>query len=211
MPTKIDYKREFKTLYAPSAKQFSLVDVPTLNFLMVDGAGNPNSAPAYAEAVSTLYAVAYALKFAVKQQLGTDYTVMPLEGLWWAEKMETFLKREKEAWQWTMMIMQPEMVTADLVQASIEQTEKKKDLPALSKVRFEPYAEGKAAQILYYGSYDDETDTIANLHQFIEANDYQLRGKHHEIYLSDPRRVAPEKLKTVIRQPIQSPAPFGEP
>jgi hypothetical protein len=185
VPSKIDYKSELKSLYAPSAKAFSLVDVPPMNFLMVDGAGNPNTSTHYNEAVNALYAVAYAIKFAVKKQLNRDYTVMPLEGLWWAEDMGSFLTREKDEWQWTMMVMQPE-----------------KALPALPNVRFERYEEGKAAHILYTGSYDDETETIANLHRFIESNGYQLRGKHHEIYLNDPRRVSPEKLKTVIRQPV---------
>jgi hypothetical protein len=202
VPSKIDYKSELKSLYAPSAKAFSLVDVPPMNFLMVDGAGNPNTSTHYNEAVNALYAVAYAIKFAVKKQLNRDYTVMPLEGLWWAEDMGSFLTREKDEWQWTMMVMQPEMVTPEIVQTCMEQVAQKKALPALPNVRFERYEEGKAAHILYTGSYDDETETIANLHRFIESNGYQLRGKHHEIYLNDPRRVSPEKLKTVIRQPV---------
>jgi hypothetical protein len=203
MPGKIDYKVEYKSLYAPSAKTVSMVEVPPMNFLMIDGAGNPNHAPEYGEAVNALYAVAYAIKFAVKKQLGTDYTVMPLEGLWWAEDMDTFITRAKEEWQWTMMVMQPDIVTSEIVQRCIEETAKKKDLPALPKLRFALYEEGSAAQILYVGSYDDETETIANLHRTIEEKGYALHGKHHEIYLNDPRRVAPEKLKTVIRQPFR--------
>jgi len=203
MSGKIDYKVEFKSVYAPSAKAVSVVDVPAMNFLMVDGAGNPNSVPEYGEAVTALYAVAYAIKFAVKKQLEADFTVMPLEGLWWAEDMDTFITRAKEEWQWTMMVMQPNIVTPEMVQTCIEETAKKKELPALPKLRFVSYAEGTAAQIFYVGSYDDEAETIAKLHRFIEDNGYTLAGKHHEIYLNDPRRVAPEKLKTVIRQPFR--------
>lgn len=203
MSTKIDYKVEYKSLYAPSAKDFSVVTVPPMNFLMIDGTGDPNNAPEYAEALNALYAVAYSIKFAAKKQLQTDYTVMPLEGLWWAEDMEVFNSREKEKWHWTMMIMQPEIVTSEMVEACIAETAKKKELPALPKLRFNSFEEGAAAQIYYVGSYNDETETIFKLHRFIEDSGHTLHGKHHEIYLNDPRRVAPEKLKTVIRQPFK--------
>ena len=203
MTTKIDYKVELKSLYSPSAKAFSVVEVPPMNFLMIDGAGDPNNAPEYAEALNALYAVAYSIKFAVKKQLDTDYTVMPLEGLWWAEDMDAFLSREKEKWQWTMMVMQPEVVTPGMVESCIAETAKKKELPSLPKLRFTSFEEGTATQIFYVGSYNDETETILNLHRFIEASGHTLHGKHHEIYLNDPRRVAPEKLKTVIRQPFK--------
>ena len=204
MATKIDYKKELKTLYNPPTKPFTVVDVPPLNFLMVDGSGNPNTAESYALAVEALYSLSYALKFAVRKQTDVDYGVMPLEGLWWADNMDDFLTRSKDNWLWTMMIMQPEHVTAEMVERVRGDVRKKKDLPALDRVRFETYHEGIALQVMHVGSYDDETPVLAAMHAHIEANGNALSGKHHEIYLSDPRRTAPEKLKTVLRQPFRA-------
>jgi hypothetical protein len=202
--SKIDFKKELKHLYRPSPKEFVVVDVPPMNFLMIDGHGDPNTAQEYQDAVEALYAVAYALKFMSKKQKGMDYVVPPLEGLWWVENMEEFSTEDKSAWDWTMMVMQPESVTQEMFEAALEQVEKKKDLPALSKLRLETYHEGLAVQILHIGSYDDEGPTIAKMHhQFMPENGYEPAGKHHEIYLSDPRKVAPEKLKTVLRQPVR--------
>jgi hypothetical protein len=202
--SKIDFKKELKHLYRPSSKEFVVVDVPPMNFLMIDGHGDPNTAQEYQDAVETLYAVAYKLKFTSKKELGKDYVVPPLEGLWWAEDMEAFTAaRDKSAWDWTMMIMQPEWITQEMVEEAVKQVEKK-GLPALSKLRLETYHEGLAVQILHIGSYDDEAPTIAKMHhEFMPENGYEPTGKHHEIYLSDPRKVAPEKLKTVLRQPVR--------
>jgi hypothetical protein len=200
--TKIDFKREQKHLYQPSTKAFSVVDVPPMNFLMIDGHGDPNTAQAYRDAVEALYAVAYALKFMSKREKGLDYVVPPLEGLWWVENMADFSMDDKSAWSWTMMIMQPEWATKEMIEAARQQVEKKKNPPALRKLRLETYHEGLSAQIMHVGPYDAEAPTIARMHTFIEENGYQPAGKHHEIYLSDPNRVAPEKLKTVLRQPI---------
>ena len=200
---KIDFRKELKHLYRPSAKKFEVVDVPPMNFLMIDGHGDPNTAQEYQEAVEALYAVAYALKFMSKKEKGMDYVVPPLEGLWWLENMEEFSTEDKSAWNWTMMVMQPESVTREMFEAALEQVEKKKNLPALSRLRLESYQEGLAVQILHIGSYDDEAPTIARMHAFIDENGYEPAGKHHEVYLSDPRKVAPEKLKTVLRQPIR--------
>jgi len=201
---KIDFKKELKHLYGPSAKKFEVVDVPPMNFLMIDGHGDPNTAQEYKDAVEALYAVAYALKFMSKKEKGVDYGVPPLEGLWWVENMEEFTTEDKSAWDWTMMIMQPEWITQEMVEEAVKQVEKKKNLPALSKLRLETYHEGLAVQILHIGSYDDEAPTIAKMHhEFMPENGYEPAGKHHEIYLSDPRKVAPEKLKTVLRQPAR--------
>jgi hypothetical protein len=199
---KVDLKKELKELYNPSAKAFSIVDVPPMSFLMVDGHGDPNTSPAYQQAMEALYSVAYAAKFALKPQ-GIDYAVMPLEGLWWMEDMAEFSLEAKDRWDWTMMIAQPEWVTAELVERVRGQVARKKDLPALPALRLETYHEGLAAQILYFGAYADEGPTIARLHAFIEAQGYERSGKHHEVYLGDPRRTPPEKLKTVIRQPMR--------
>ena len=201
---KIDFKRDLKHLYQPPAGQFTLIEVPAMQFLMLDGHGDPNCAPAYQEAVEALYAVAYKLKFASKQQVGRDYTVMPLEGLWWAEDMASFTaRRDKSQWDWTMMIMQPEWVTGEMFAQATAVVTQQKALPALAKLRLEPYHEGQSVQIMHIGSYEDEAPTLHKLHhEFMPANQLAFNGRHHEIYLSDPRRVAPEKLKTVLRQPV---------
>jgi hypothetical protein len=200
---KVDFKKQLKHLYQPSAKAFAVVDVPPMKFLMIDGHGDPNTAQEYQDALEALYAVAYTLKFTSKKALGMDYVVPPPEGLWWAEDMETFtVQSDKSAWDWTMMIMQPEWITQEMVEEAVRQVEKKKDLPALPKLRLETVHEGLAVQIMHIGSYDDEGPTIARMHAFIDDNGYEPAGKHHEIYLGDPRKVAPEKLKTVLRQPI---------
>lgn len=198
---KIDFKKALKHLYNPSKKVFSIVDVPAMKFLMFDGHGDPNTSPEYQTAVETLYALAYKIKFMMKDQ-GLDYVVPPLEGLWWVEDMAEFSVERKDEWDWTMMIMQPDEVTMGVVEVAGDAVAASKDLPNLSQVRFELFHEGAAAQILYIGAYADEGPTIARMHDFILSEGYQLSGKHHEIYLSDPRRTAPEKLKTVIRQPF---------
>jgi len=202
----LDLKKQFKHLYQPSAKQFSIVDVPPLNFLMIDGAGDPNTSTEFAAATEALYGLSYGLKFGIKQgkygDTPYDYPVMALEGLWWVDDMAHFSVDAKGEWHWTLMIMQPDIITAEMVELACVDVAKKKTLAALSKVRFEAYHEGPSAQIMYFGPFKDEGPTIARLHAFIEEGGHQLRGKHHEIYLSDPRRTAPEKLKTVIRQPM---------
>ncbi|WP_129646853.1 GyrI-like domain-containing protein [Peristeroidobacter agariperforans] len=201
---KIDYKKELKHLYAASAKQPALVDVPTLRYLRIDGAGDPNTASAYREAVESLFSLAYTIKFAIKKgEAAIDYAVMPLEGLWWMDDMTQFSVARKDEWQWTLMIMQPPLVTEPLVESCRAGLARKKALPALAKVEFAGFEEGKAAQILHIGPFSEEGPTIAKLHRFIEAQGLKLAGKHHEIYLNDIRRAAPDKWKTIIRQPAQ--------
>jgi hypothetical protein len=201
--SKVDFKKEYKELYVPP-KDFVFVDVPEMQFLMVDGHGDPNVAQEYQEALEALYAVAYKIKFSSKKQLERDYVVPPLEGLWWAEDMETFTTaRDKSQWDWTMMIMTPEWVSPEIFVEAVEQVRKGKNPAALDKVRLESYQEGLSIQIMHVGSYDDEGPTLLKLHtKFLPENGYVENGKHHEIYLSDPRKVAPEKLKTVLRQPV---------
>ena len=198
---KYDIKKAHKRLYAPSAKNFELVEVPELSYLAVDGHGDPNTSSAYADAVEALYSVAYAVKFASKRELERDFVVGPLEGLWWAEDMSTFLTRDKSAWDWTMLIAQPDWITARMVQAAIERVAAKKALPEL---RMLTLTEGMSAQILHVGSYDDEGPTLDRLHhEYLPEQGLTYNGHHHEVYLSDPRRTAPEKLKTVLRQPVR--------
>ncbi len=202
---KLDLKKSLKSLYEPSAKSFSLVEVPSMSFIMIDGQGNPNTSVEYAQAVQALYSAAYTLKFKIKKELAVDYPVMASEGLWWMDDMREFSAARKDEWKWTMMIMQPEIVTQKLFSQAISEAAKKKDVPALPRLRLENFCEGMAAQILYFGAYAEEGPTIARLHKFIEENGYVRSGKHHEIYLGDPRRTAPEKLRTTIRQPMRKP------
>ena len=177
---------------------------------MVDGQGvpNPELTPAYQQALEALYGVSYKVKFASKKELEKDYVVPPLEGLWWAEDMTFFTtNRDKSKWQWRMMIMQPDWITQEMIEAGTAVVKKQKDLPALEKLRFETYEEGLSVQIMHVGAYDDEGPTLAKLHdKFMPENGFDFNGHHHEIYLSDPRRVAPEKLKTVLRQPVKKKA-----
>ena len=200
--TKIDFKKTLKHLYRPK-KNFEMVDVPTMQYLVVDGDGGPVG-QAYQDAIAALYPVAYKLKFFSKVELEKDYVVPPLEGLWWADDMNTFITREKSAWKWTMMIMTPDWIMAEMFSDAVEQVRKAKNPVALDKVQLESYHEGLSVQIMHIGSYDDETPILAELHNnYIPENGLVENGKHHEIYLSDPRRVAPEKLKTVLRQPVR--------
>jgi hypothetical protein len=202
LSTKVDLKKELKQLYNPSAKEVSTVNVPEMNFLMVNGEGAPSS-PQYMQSIEALFTVSYTLKFMVKKAKSIDYAVMPLEGLWWMDNMAEFSTERKDEWKWTSMIMQPKYVEKADVKAAIEQARKKKDLPAIDKVKFEPFKEGLAAQIFYVGPYSKEGPTIAKIHEYIRKSGHELSGKHHEIYLNNAAKVAPEKLKTVIRQPMK--------
>ncbi|WP_129676333.1 GyrI-like domain-containing protein [Candidatus Chloroploca sp. Khr17] len=199
---KIDLKKELQQLYQPSAKEVVQVDVPTMNYLMIDGEGDPNTSQVYADAIEALFAVSYAVKFMIKKgPLAIDYGVMPLEGLWWADDMATFSVEDKSSWKWTMMIMQPDFVTVAMIDSAIADVRKKKNPAAISRVRFEPLAEGTCAQILHLGPFSEEGPTIEKVHAFIEARGKRI-GKHHEIYLSDIRKADPSKWKTIIRQPL---------
>ncbi|MHA1960640.1 MAG: GyrI-like domain-containing protein [Candidatus Thorarchaeota archaeon] len=200
---KIDFKKELKELYRPSPKAPVVVDVPRMNFLMLDGKGDPNTSKEYREAIEALYPVSYTLKFKLKNAGLLDYVVMPLEGLWWMKGSEELDESRKDEWSWTSMIMQPSAITESHVTSSIEEVREKKNPPAISKIRFEEYHEGLSVQIMYIGPYSEETATIKRLHEFAREQGFSLTGKHHEIYLGDPRRTAPEKLKTVIRQPVK--------
>ena len=199
---KIDFKKEYKNLYKAPTKQPAIIKVPSLNYLMIDGQGSPGDSPAYQQALQALYPVAYTLKFHSKQQLNRDYTVMPLQGLWWADDMDDFVNAKRDQWRWTLMIMQPDWINRDTFQNALEKVRAKKKPTNLDKVRLEKLTEGQCAQILHIGPYADEHPTIMALHQFVQSNDGKLSQKHHEIYLSDPRKTAPEKLKTILRQPF---------
>ena len=200
---KIDFRKTFKALWQPPAGRFVLVEVPRMQFLMIDGEGDPNTAPAYARAVEWLYSVSYPLKFMSKKELGRDYTVPPLEGLWWAKDLSVFIDRDKDAWSWTMMIMQPDWITPAMVSAAVDKAAAKLGA-ASGSLRLEPFEEGLSVQAMHIGSYDEEGPVIRLLHEeFIPQNGLVENGHHHEIYLSDPRKTEPAKLKTVLRQPVR--------
>ncbi len=201
---KIDLKKELKHLYQPSAKAVEKLEVPTMNYLLIDGEGDPNTSTVYQAVVEALFALSYAIKFMVKKgTLAIDYGVMPLEGLWWADDMSSFSVDDKSNWKWTMMIMQPDFITRGMVDKAVEEVRRKKKLPALGEIRFASLSEETCAQIMHIGPFSAEGPTIERLHKFIANAGGKLRGKHHEIYLSDIRKAAPEKWKTVIRQPMQ--------
>jgi len=199
---KIDFKKELKHLYKPSSKKVEKVYIPKMNFLMVDGEGEPGS-PVFQNAIEVLYPVSYTLKFMIKKgEIGIDYGVLPLEGLWWADDMSLFKKNIRDAWKWRLMIMQPEVVTKKMVKEAIKQVEQKKNPVSLPLLEFEAFEEAEVAQIMHIGPFSEEGPTVDKVHQFIDESGGQKTGKHHEIYLSDIRRAAPEKWKTVIRQPM---------
>jgi len=201
---KIDLKKTCKTLYTAPANAFIIVDVPELTYFMVDGHGDPNVSPDYVQAIEALYAAAYTLKFMSKATLGKDYVVPPLEGLWWADDYEDFAARRKDRWSWTMMSLVPDFVGRAMAETAVTRATAKKALPGLARVRVAPLAEGRAVQTLHIGPYDTEGPILRTLHEvFLPANGLVETGLHHEIYLGDPRRSAPEKLRTILRQPVK--------
>ena len=207
---KYDVKRALRELYAPSAKGFAVVEVPPMRYLAVDGHGDPNEAIAYRQAVEALFGVAYAVKFASRRGLGRDFVVAPLEGLWWADDAAAFVARAKASWNWTMLIAQPDWIDDETVAACVDTVRAKAakaggDVnPALDGLRLLHLREGTSAQILHVGSYDDEAPTLAHLHdEWMPRHGVTFNGPHHEVYLSDARRTAPEKLRTVLRQPVR--------
>ncbi len=205
---KLDLKKTLKHLYLPSSKEVQIVDVPAFKFLMIDGQIEPGESPEtseqFHEAMRALYGLSYTLKFMSKRRATDpiDYTVMALEGLWWTEGGGFDFDR-MEDWQWTMMILQPDHITQKMYQEALQQQREKNDNPALSKARFEDFHEGLSMQIMHIGPYSEEPRTIEKMMAFADENGYALRGVHHEIYIGDPRRAKPERLKTVLRHPVE--------
>jgi hypothetical protein len=205
---KLDLRKTYKHLYQPSAKKVEVVDVPVFQFAMIDGQLEAGCAPgdslSFQQALEALYGISYTLKFASKrhQENPIDYKVMALEGLWWVDEGE-FEITDPTNWRWTAMIMQPDHITEAMFQEALAQVRRKKPGPALDKLRLEMFHEGLSMQVMHIGPYAEEPATIARMEAFARESGYVRRGKHHEIYLGDPRRAAPEKLKTVLRQPIE--------
>jgi hypothetical protein len=201
---KLDFKKEYKHLYNPSANFVSVVDVPVFNYIMVDGQGAPDGAEAQ-QAIEMPFPVAYAIKFISKAR-DKDYGVMPLEGLWWADDMNDFVAGNRDKWKWTYMIMQPDFISQKDFEEAINKVQSKNKEMKLSNVHFDYFAEGKAAQIMHIGPFSEEHTNIRKIHEHIAALGGKFDGlkeKHHEIYLSDMRKVAPSAMKTVLRQPFQ--------
>jgi hypothetical protein len=201
--TKVDFKKSLDS-YQARHLEFRVLDVPPLQYLAVDGHGDPNTAPEYADAIGALYPVAYKIKFASKQDLGRDYVVPPLEALWWADDMDAFTTaRDKSRWSWTAMLMIPDWITSAMVDDAVARVAAKNRPTGLDRVRVESLDEGRCVQTLHIGSYDDEAEVLAELHHdFIPGAGLRMTGRHHEIYLSDARKVEPAKLRTILRQPV---------
>ena len=203
--TRYDVKRALKHCYAPKNTDWALVEVPAQQVIAIDGRGDPNTGADYARAVEALYAVAYTIKFTSKTALGRDFVVGPLEGLWWADDPNVFLTRVKDAWRWRMLISQPDWITEELIEEAKRAALRKKGLPAIAEIRRLTLEEGTSAQLLHIGPYDDEGPALARLHhEYLAAHGLRMVGHHHEIYLSDPRRTEPAKLKTILRQPVRA-------
>lgn len=200
---RVDFKRTLAALYSAPVGTFAEIDVPPMRFVKVDGSGDPNCEPAYRRAIEWLFSVSYANKFAAKAGLHQDYVVPPLEGLWWADDPGDFVARRKHRWRWTLMIMVPDFIDRATCEAAVAKIGRKLGEPPPS-LRFEPLNEGRCLQTLHVGSYDDEGPTLARLHgEIMPARGLTFAGPHHEIYLSDARRTPPERLRTILRQPVQ--------
>jgi hypothetical protein len=212
MTDKTDFRRTLDA-YRARRGEFRVVDVPELRYLMIDGQGDPNTSPVFAEAVATLYPVAYTVKFASKTGLGRDYVVPPLEGLWWAEDMEVFTSaRDKARWRWTLLLMVPDWIEESAVASAVQRVAAKDPPARLDDVRLETLAEGRCVQTLHVGSFDQEAEVLAHLHhEVVPAHGFTLAGRHHEIYLSDFRRTAPDKQRTILRQPVAAVSPSRAP
>jgi len=195
-------KKDLQEFYTASADTIAIVEVPPLRFLMAQGNGDPNSAPAFQQAADTLFRLSYTLKSMVEKEQGKDYTVMPLEGLWGAEDLAACALGPRDEWKWTLMILQPDFITKDMVAAARGAAQREENAAPLYDTTFMRHTDGQSAQILHVGPYAEEAATIARLHTFIKEKGYHFAGKLHEIYLSDPRRTPPEKLETILRQPI---------
>jgi hypothetical protein len=198
-----DFKAEFKRLYQPSAKACQMVEVPEMRFLIIEGSGDPNSSLAFQEAIQALYSASYTLKFALKKSGGPDVRMMPLEALWWNTVDGSLEMNSKSEWSWTAMLRQPDFVDDATMSSAISQAGAKKAVPGLARLQFQRFEEGLSAQIMHVGPYAEEAPTIERLHAFIIEQGCAPAGKHHEIYLGNPRRAAPERLKTIVRLPVR--------
>jgi len=204
---KVDFKKKYRSLYYPTADVVKMVDVPPMQFITVDGHGNPKNSKQFQDGLEALYALAFAVKMLFKKMEPPDgyydYIVPPLEGLWWVADLEKFTRARKSEWQWKLMIRQPEFVSESLIRELLAEIIAKKDNPSLRHIKHEIFHEGLSVQILHIGPYREESKTITKINEFNQTQGLVINGKHHEIYLGDPRRSEPDKLKTVIRYPVK--------
>lgn len=200
---RIDLRKELKHLYNPSPKEVELVRVPEFRFLMVDGRGDPNSSTEFHNAIQMLYALSYTMKFKFRFEKGIDYPVMALEGLWSMADNATFDQDRRNDWQWTLMILQPRIVTKSLMKKALVEVEQKKNLEAPASLRLETFKEGLSVQVMHLGPYAEETHSLRKLDEFVAAHGLEMKYKHHEIYMSDPRRAKPQNMKTILRHPVK--------
>ena len=200
---RIDLRNELKHLYNPSPKEVELVRVPEFRFLMVDGSGDPNSSAEFHNAIQMLYTLSYTMKFKSKFEKGIDYPVMALEGLWSMADNATFDQNRRTDWRWTLMILQPGIVTKSLMNKALVEVEQKKKLEAPASLRLETFKEGLSVQVMHLGPYAEETLTLRKLDEFVAEHGLEMKDKHHEIYMSDPRRAKPQNMKTILRHPVK--------
>lgn len=204
-PERIDFKKAYRPLFSAPVTDFVEVVVPDLPFLMIDGQGSPGTSQEYRDALGCLYPAAYALKFFSKQALGRDYVVPPLEGLWWSEALDAFTQGRRDEWSWTMMIMLPGWITADHFSEALARLMHKKPQLDFSRLRMAQLSEGRCLQKLHKGSFADEAPVLHRLHaELMPSQGLTFNGPHHEIYLGDPRKVAPERMRTILRQPVKA-------
>jgi hypothetical protein len=201
---KIDYKKELKEHYNPSKKAPELVTIPERNFIMIDGLGNPNTSSEFQNSVEALYSVSYNLKFMVKKgKMEIDYGVMPLEGIWWCDDMNDFSVYNKGIWKWSLMIMQPEFITKVMFEEAVKEVKEKKKIEKVGKLSFKGFKEGLSVQMMHIGPFSTEPETLKKMESFMAEEGFVKTAKHHEIYLNDFRKIAPEKMKTILRQPVK--------
>ena len=200
----IPVRADDRTLYQPPVDPV-LIEVPSFEFVMIDGSGDPVASPDYQAAIAALYAVSYPVVMTLKRAGRLDLKVRPLEGLWWADDLSVFqpASEDRPSWRWTMMIRQPDHVSGDVYDAAVAKMAGKLGRAVAARVRVERFDEGLCAQLMHRGPYADEGPDIARLHDFAASQGLRLRGHHHEIYLSDPRKSAPEKMRTVLRHPVR--------
>ncbi|GAA1107509.1 GyrI-like domain-containing protein [Nesterenkonia jeotgali] len=210
MTLKIDFKKSLPGYQAPSG-EYQIVEIPDRHYMMIDGQGDPNTSEEYSASLAALYPVAYALKFASKNELDRDYVVPPLEGLWWAEDMSVFTSsRDSSRWRWTLMLLVPDWIDDERISAAIAAVRAKSSPLRLDALRLETLVEGRCVQTLHLGSFEEEGRTLEPMHRdFMPSHGLEPTGKHHEIYLSDPRRTAAGKLRTILRQPVGQAKPHG--
>jgi hypothetical protein len=202
---KLDLKKDLKHLYNPSPRKPVIVEVPDMQFIMIDGEGDPNNSEVFQKSLEVLYGLSYTIKFGSKKDLEIDYPVMALEGIWWGTPrgLTRFSSEDKADWKWTLMMMQPDHIKEEFFLEKKEVLRNRKNPEFLDDVRFERFHEGPVVQQMHIGPYSEEWKTVEPMHKWAEDQGYQLVGRHHELYIGDPRKASPEKLKTVLRHPVK--------